>query len=312
MQNFFRFDPITKLDGSARGGGALSAVATTGAPIKFVSTGEKIGDMEPFVPSRFVGRLLGMGDLETLLEKVREAEIKVPEKKAKAILSGKFTLTDMYEWFETMKGMGPFRKLLKMIPGMSYNVPEEKLGIAEDRLERWRVIIQSMTPKEKENPKIFNASKMKFHTREAPVSEFSWKTSARFGDLVKSKYLQFDVRSLDPGKFSFPYHFHRNAEELFVILSGEATLRTPQGFKKIGKGDIVFFVEGPSSAHQVYNHSDSPCVYLDIRTTVGVDICEYPDSDKINILPYLNNHQHLYFSQLQHYHLHKQSHYCHN
>ena len=136
-------------------------------------------------------------------------------------------------------------------------------------------------------PKIFNASKMEFHTREAPIPEFSWNTSPRLGDVVKSKYLQFDIRSLDPGKFSFPYHFHRKAEELFVILSGEATLRMPYGFEKIGKGDIIFFEEGPSSAHQVYNHSDSPCVYLDIRTDVGIDICEYPDSKKINILPYL-------------------------
>jgi signal recognition particle subunit SRP54 len=100
----------------------LSAVAATGAPIKFISTGEKVEDMEPFMPSRFVGRLLGMGDLETLLEKVREAEIRVPEKKAKAILSGKFTLTDMYEQFEAMKGMGALRKLLKMLPGMSYDM----------------------------------------------------------------------------------------------------------------------------------------------------------------------------------------------
>ena len=87
---------VTKLDGSARGGGALSAVAATGAPIKFIGTGEKVEDIEQFVPSRFVGRLLGMGDLETLLEKVQDAEIKVPQKKAKAMLSGKFTLTDMY------------------------------------------------------------------------------------------------------------------------------------------------------------------------------------------------------------------------
>jgi signal recognition particle subunit SRP54 len=152
---------VTKLDGSARGGGALSAVAATGAPIKFISTGEKVEDIEPFVPSRFVGRLLGMGDLETLLEKVREAEIKVPEKKAKAILSGKFTLTDMYEQFEAMKGMGPFRKILKMIPGMSYDIPEDMLNVAEDRLEKWRVIIQSMTPEEKNNPKVLNASRIR-------------------------------------------------------------------------------------------------------------------------------------------------------
>jgi signal recognition particle subunit SRP54 len=162
---------VTKLDGSARGGGALSAVAATGAPIKFIGTGEKIEDIESFVPSRFVGRLLGMGDLETLVEKVREAEVKVPEKKAKAILSGKFTLTDMYEQFEAMKGMGTFRKLLKMLPGMSYNIPEDMLNTAEGRLEKWRVMIQSMTPREKDDPKIFNASRMKRVARGSGTSE---------------------------------------------------------------------------------------------------------------------------------------------
>jgi signal recognition particle subunit SRP54 len=162
---------VTKLDGSARGGGALSAVAATGAPIKFISTGEKTEDIEPFVPSRFVGRLLGMGDLETLLEKVREAEIKVPEKRVKAILSGKFTLTDMYEQFEAMKGMGPFRKLLKMLPGMSYNIPEDMMNLAEDRLEKWHVIIQSMTPEEREDPKKFNASRIKRVARGSGTSE---------------------------------------------------------------------------------------------------------------------------------------------
>jgi len=162
---------VTKLDGSARGGGALSAVATTGAPIKFISTGEKIEDIEPFIPSRFVGRLLGMGDLETLIDKVREAEVKVPEKKVKAILSGKFTLTDMYEQFEAMKGMGPFRKLLKMLPGMSYDIPEDMLSTAEDRLEKWGVMIQSMTPEEKNDPKIFNSSRIKRVARGSGTSE---------------------------------------------------------------------------------------------------------------------------------------------
>jgi len=162
---------VTKLDGSARGGGALSAVAATGAPIKFIGTGEKIEDVEAFIPSRFVGRLLGMGDLETLLEKVREAEITVPEKKAKAILSGKFTLTDMYEQFEAMKGMGTLKKLMKMIPGMSYKIPDDMLNTAEGRLEKWRVMIQSMTPGEKENPKIFNASRMKRVARGSGTNE---------------------------------------------------------------------------------------------------------------------------------------------
>ncbi|MEM4704713.1 MAG: signal recognition particle protein Srp54 [Candidatus Bathyarchaeia archaeon] len=162
---------VTKLDGSARGGGALSAVAATGAPIKFIGTGEKVEDIEAFVPSRFVGRLLGMGDLETLLEKVREAEIKVPEKKAKAILSGKFTLKDMYDQFEAMKGMGTFRKLMQMIPGMSPQIPDDMLNTAEDKLEKWRVMIQSMTPQERENPKIFNASRMKRVARGSGTNE---------------------------------------------------------------------------------------------------------------------------------------------
>jgi signal recognition particle subunit SRP54 len=162
---------VTKLDGSARGGGALSAVAATGAPIKFIGTGEKIEDIEPFIPSRFVGRLLGMGDLETLLEKVHDAEIKVPEKKAKAILSGKFTLTDMYEQFEAVRGMGPIKKIFKMLPGMSYDVPEEMLNTAEGRLEKWRVIIQSMRPDEKDNPKLLNSSRVKRVARGSGTSE---------------------------------------------------------------------------------------------------------------------------------------------
>jgi signal recognition particle subunit SRP54 len=152
---------VAKLDGSARGGGALSAVAATGAPIRFISTGEKIGDIEPFVPSRFVGRLLGMGDLQSLIEKVREAEVKVPERKMRAFLSGRFTLTDMYEQFESMKNMGPLRHVLKMIPGMTYSIPEEMMEMAEDTLRKWRVIIQSMTPEEREKPKILSASRIR-------------------------------------------------------------------------------------------------------------------------------------------------------
>jgi signal recognition particle subunit SRP54 len=162
---------VTKLDGSSRGGGALSAVAATGAPIKFIGTGEKIEDIESFVPSRFVGRLLGMGDLETLLEKVHDAEVKVPQKKAKEILSGKFTLTDMYEQFIAVKNMGPFSKVLKMLPGMSYNVPDEMLNNAEGRLDKWRIIIQSMTPEEKENPKMLNSSRARRIARGSGTTE---------------------------------------------------------------------------------------------------------------------------------------------
>jgi len=162
---------VAKLDGSARGGGALSAVAATGAPIKFIGTGEKINDIEPFVPSRFVGRLLGMGDLESLLEKVREAEVRVPEKKMQAFLTGRFTLTDMYDWFETMKSMGPFKRLLRMVPGLSYNIPDDIMETAQDHLEKWRVIIQSMTPEEREKPKILKSSRIRRIARGSGTTE---------------------------------------------------------------------------------------------------------------------------------------------
>jgi signal recognition particle subunit SRP54 len=190
---------VTKLDGSARGGGALSAVAATGAPIKFIGTGEKTEDIEAFIPSRFVGRLLGMGDLETLLDKVREAEIKVPEKKAKAILSGKFTLTDMYEQFEAVKGMGPFRKIFKMLPGMSYDVPDDMLNMAEGRLEKWRVIIQSMCPEEKENPKIFNSSRVKRVARGSGTSERDVK------DLLKQYVMMRKMLKMFKRKKKLPF-----------------------------------------------------------------------------------------------------------
>ncbi len=190
---------VTKLDGSARGGGALSAVAATGAPIKFIGTGEKTEDIEQFIPSRFVGRLLGMGDLETLLEKVHEAEIKVPQKKAKAILSGKFTLTDMYEQFEAVKGMGPFRKIFKMLPGMSYDVPEDMLNMAEDRLEKWRVIIQSMRPEEKDNPKLLNSSRVRRVARGSGTSERDVK------DLLKQYAMMRKMLKMFKRKKKLPF-----------------------------------------------------------------------------------------------------------
>jgi len=162
---------VAKLDGSARGGGALSAVTATGAPIKFIGTGEKIEDLEPFDPPRFVSRLLGMGDLQGLIEKIREAEVKVPEKKAKAFLSGKFTLADMYEQFEAMRSMGPISRILKMLPGFGYEVPEEMMSLAEEQMKKWKVIIQSMTPEERENPRIIKSSRARRIARGSGTSE---------------------------------------------------------------------------------------------------------------------------------------------
>jgi len=196
---------VAKLDGSARGGGALSAVAAIGAPIRFIGTGEKIDDLEAFSPSRFVGRLLGMGDLESLIEKVREAEVRVPEKKVRAILSGKFTLTDMYEQFESMRSLGPLRRVLGMIPGLTYNVPDEMMDLAEDRLERWRVIIQSMTPEERDQPSILSSSRIRrvaqgSGTSEKEVKELlkQYSTMRRMMKTLKRKGLPFLRKGL-PG-----------------------------------------------------------------------------------------------------------------
>jgi signal recognition particle subunit SRP54 len=203
---------VTKLDGSSRGGGALSAVAATGAPIKFIGTGEKIEDVEPFVPSRFVGRLLGMGDLETLLEKVHDAEIKVPQKKAKEILSGNFTLTDMYEQFEAVKKMGPFSKVLSMLPGVSSsNLPPEMLNSAEGRLDKWRVIIQSMTPSERENPKLLNSSRAKRIARGSGTTEKEVKELLKQYVMMRKMLKMFKRKKKLPfglgGKGGMPANF---------------------------------------------------------------------------------------------------------
>ncbi len=200
---------VAKLDGSARGGGALSAVAAIGAPIKFIGVGEKLTDLETFIPSRFVGRLLGMGDLEGLIERVRDAEIKIPEKKARKILSGKFTLTDMYEQFEAMKGMGPFKRLLTMLPGMSYNLPEDMVDMAQDRMENWRVIIQSMTLQERDNPKTLSSSRIRRVARGSGTSEKEvkdllnqYKNMRRLMKQLRRKKLPFFQRGKIPKAFS--------------------------------------------------------------------------------------------------------------
>lgn len=140
-------------------------------------------------------------------------------------------------------------------------------------------------------PEIFNEKALLFESRNCKVPDYAGLRSAKLEELVKSKRLQFDIRSLEPKTFSFPYHSHRNAEELFVMLSGSATLRTPEGFRELSEGDIVFFEMGPTGAHQLYNHTEEACRYLDIRTIAEVDICDYPDSRKINIIPYKEIYQ---------------------
>ena len=137
-------------------------------------------------------------------------------------------------------------------------------------------------------PLIHRLSEIELRKNNSPIPHFSWKSSLPLEEISKSKYLHFDIKSLFPGKFSYPYHFHRNAEELFIILEGEATVRSPEGYQTILKGDIIFFEEGPCGTHQIYNHSDEQFVYIDLRTKANIDVCEYPDSGKINILPTLD------------------------
>lgn len=149
---------VTKMDGTAKAGGALAACSTTGAKIKFIGTGEHLDDIEPYNPERFVSRLLGLGDLQTLLEKAKEAEIK-PEKIEK-IVEGKFTLQDFMEQLEAMSKVGPLSKMISMIPGLGMKVPEDVIEKQEEKIKHFKYIIQSMTKEERENPEIINASRI--------------------------------------------------------------------------------------------------------------------------------------------------------
>ncbi|MBM5805303.1 MAG: signal recognition particle protein [Candidatus Verstraetearchaeota archaeon] len=151
---------LTKLDGSARGGGALSAVAATKAPIRFIGTGEGIEEVEVFNPPRFVGRLLGMGDIEALVEKVKELQIAAPSKETvSAMVSGRFTLKDLYAQMQTIRKMGPFSKILQSLPGLGMSLPKEAMDVTEERMKRWMVIMQSMTEEELTEPHIIDGSR---------------------------------------------------------------------------------------------------------------------------------------------------------
>lgn len=153
---------VTKLEGTAKGGGALSACAVTGAPIMFIGVGEKVDDLEVFYPKRFVGRLLGMGDLESLLEKAREA---ISEEDAADMtdkfMKGDFNLNDLYEQMSSMKKMGSLGKLMEMIPGMSsLKLPKEMLDVQEGKLQKWKYAMDSMTELERSEPSEFNSSRI--------------------------------------------------------------------------------------------------------------------------------------------------------
>ncbi|MBN2420723.1 signal recognition particle protein [Candidatus Woesearchaeota archaeon] len=163
---------ITKLDGTAKGGGALSACAITGAKVRFIGIGEKSDDFEEFDPKRFVGKLLGMGDLESLLEKAKEA---ITEEEAqdlsKKLLKGEFTLMDLYSQMEAMNKMGPLNKIVEMIPGFGQlKMPKEALQVQEGKLKTWKHIMNSMTKKELEEPEEISGKQVERIAKGAGVS----------------------------------------------------------------------------------------------------------------------------------------------
>ena len=147
---------ITRMDSTAKGGGALTACAETNAPVYFITTGEKINDIEEFNPESFLSRLLGMGDLSTLIDKIRsvtgEAE---QEEMQKKLQEGKISLEDVIEQAKSMTAMGGMSKLKSMIPGLGKaKISDEVLGAQEQKIAKWEHIVKSMTKQEKENPEI--------------------------------------------------------------------------------------------------------------------------------------------------------------
>ncbi|HLG24809.1 MAG TPA: signal recognition particle protein Srp54 [Candidatus Nanoarchaeia archaeon] len=165
---------VTKMDGTAKGGGALTACSVSGAPIKFIGVGEKIEDLEQFNPQGFVGRLLGMGDLEALLEKAREViKVEDAEDLGKRFLKGEFNLIDLYEQMEAMSKMGSLSKIVEMIPGFGQlKMPKEMLQVQEGKLKKWKVAMSSFTREELENPdEILDAQRFERISKGSAVPE---------------------------------------------------------------------------------------------------------------------------------------------
>ena len=172
---------VSKMDGTAKGGGALTACSVSGAPIKFIGVGEKIDDLEQFNPSGFVGRLLGMGDLEALLEKAKEViKEEDAEDLGKRFLKGEFNLIDLYEQMEAMSKMGPLSSIVEMIPGFSQlKMPKEMLQVQEGKLKKWKIAMNSMTKKELEDPEIIDSSRIE------RISRGSGVQTSEIRELVK-------------------------------------------------------------------------------------------------------------------------------
>lgn len=180
---------LTKLDGTAKGGGALSAAAEVGAPIVFIGTGEHPKDFEKFEPAGFISRLLGMGDIKALLEKAEESfKGKDAEKTARRIMSGKFTLHDMYDQMDMLSGMGSLKKVAEMLPGGfpgKGRVKQEDMDTTELKLQKFRNVMDSMTDEEMNDPSIVRASRIKRIARGAGVENKNVKELLKYYNMTK-------------------------------------------------------------------------------------------------------------------------------
>ncbi len=198
---------ITKLDSSAKGGGALAASAATGAQIMYIGTGERIDDLEKFSPTRFVGRLLGMGDIQAVLDLAKRLEEEGDDVRMKRISSGKMNMEDFLFQLEEVTKVGSLKGILESMPGMSGMVKEDQLDQMEGRVEKWRYIIQSMTKAEKANPlDLLNSSRIKRIARgsgwsEGEVKELikNYKNSKNMMKASKGRQMQGTLRKMGLG-----------------------------------------------------------------------------------------------------------------
>ena len=197
---------ITKLDSSAKGGGALAASAATGAQVMYVGTGERIDDLEQFSPTRFVGRLLGMGDVQAVLDLAKRLENEADDVRLKRISSGKMNMEDFYYQLEEVTKVGSMQNLLETMPGLSGMVKEDQVEQMEERVDRWRYIIQSMNIEEKADPDLLNASRIKRIARGSGWSEHevkelvkNYKNSKSMMKASKGRQMQGMLRKLGLG-----------------------------------------------------------------------------------------------------------------
>ena len=197
---------ITKLDSSAKGGGAIAASAATGAQIMYIGTGERIDDLEQFSPTRFVGRILGMGDVKAVLDLAKRLESEADDVRLKRISSGKMNMEDFFYQLEEVSKVGSLRGFLDNMPGLSGMVKDDQLEQMEGRVEKWRYIIQSMTKEEKADPDLLNSSRIKRIARgsgwpEHEVKELlkNYKNSKNMMKASKGRQMQGVLRRMGLG-----------------------------------------------------------------------------------------------------------------